>query len=53
MRLIEHKALQWANGVLGVLSYYYEFDNGNTAHVTHTYEEDDRGRMLFNVFYNR
>lgn len=50
MGLVDHKALQWASDALGRLSYYYEFENGNVAHVTKSYEED-RGRMLFDVFY--
>jgi hypothetical protein len=50
MGLVDHKALQWASDALGRLSYYYEFENGNEAHVMRSYEED-RGRPLYDVFY--
>ena len=52
MGLADHEALQSASDALGILSYYYEFENSNDAHVMKSYEED-RGRMLFDVFYKR
>lgn len=52
MGLADHEALKMRSDALGILSYYYEFENGNDAHVMKSYEED-RGRMLFDVFYKR
>lgn len=52
MGLADHKALKMRSDAVGILSYYYEFENGNDAHVMRSYEED-RGRPLYDIFYKR
>lgn len=52
MSLASHRALKYTSDMFGGLTYYYEFTNGNHAHIMKRYNEY-KGRLLYDAFYTR